>query len=115
MKRNIKAKKPLPHEMLKVAEDAGWSCLKVIDGEVYGLCRMIFTIGLMCKCEENSYERRYCFETLLDAYTALEEWDGVRHPGVRWVKLKGKYEGQHANHRPDQINEDGSLMELDDD
>jgi hypothetical protein len=71
----------------------GYTDLKTINGKTCGLCRFLFTTGLMVGLNEVGYECRYCFERHKDALAALSEWDGTGHPSGPWIKIKGVLDG----------------------
>jgi hypothetical protein len=95
-------------EAIKACQDNG-DMVRVIDGQVIALRRFMFTIAIVCNCDRDGYERRYCYEGLGDALVPFVEWDGKGHPPGDWIKLKGEYGGVHANHRQDNLHPDGSL------
>ena len=74
-------------------EDAqvnGYWALREIPG--HGLCclaRFIYTIGLQCQNDARGYAYRYCYESLVEAEYAIENWDGEGHPPGMWIKRKG--------------------------
>lgn len=83
-----------PGQLLTPALDAflceqGYRELRVVGATVCGLNRFNFTIGLVVGLSFEGYERRYCYEHLQDARSALAKWDGVHHPAGPWIKCKG--------------------------
>jgi hypothetical protein len=65
--------------------------LKEIPGQgMCGLLRMLFTVGLVVGIEEHGYRGRYCYDSLAEAKSALNEWDGTGDPNYNWIKWKGE-------------------------
>lgn len=57
-------------------------------GKWVGLHPQAFTTGLFVGLTETSYERRYCYEKFIDAFEAIQAWDGKGDPPGPWVKEK---------------------------
>ncbi len=73
----------------------GFYFLKIINvngiEKVCCLQRMAFTVGLMVGVTmDYTYEYRYCFKTLKDAFDSLTSWTGRDHPPGNWIKRKGE-------------------------
>jgi hypothetical protein len=51
----------------------------------------MFTVGLFCGIDKGGHYRgRYCYHNLLEARTALREWDGsTPDPPGEWIVAKG--------------------------
>lgn len=74
----------------KFLKDEGYKYLKEISGKVCGLYPFIYTWGLVVGLDEDGYEYRYCYPSLLDAKKALEEYTDLdTHPTGPWIKRKG--------------------------
>lgn len=56
---------------------------------VCGIAPMLFTIGLFCNLSDVGYSYRYCYENYVDAFDALQNWNGEEHPPGPWIKRKG--------------------------
>lgn len=73
--------------------DGNYSHLRVIDGQVCGLGRFIFTWAVMVDMGEDigaaPCRRRYCYEHWAQALAALLTWDGAGDPPGPWIKMKG--------------------------
>ncbi len=72
---------------LKAHWDA-YAIRKLSNGTIIAVGKMAFTVALYVGLEDNFYERRYCYESLTDALTALVQWDGVGDPPGPWIKEK---------------------------
>ena len=59
------------------------------DAGLCGLPRFLFTAGLVVGLEPIGYQRRYCYETAVEAQAALTLWDGSAHPSGPWIVCKG--------------------------
>lgn len=97
-----------------------WDCIATAEdalGTIYGVRPFIFTWGLLCGIDRTGYQRRYCYKDAVDAIAALSEWNPQEspHPPGPWIKLKGRYGGEHVNHRPNQLEADGTPFVLDGD
>jgi len=121
--------KPLIEKAL-MREDATPEEVRILDASslmiavrgpdgLYGIQMQAFTWAIMCKVTMDSYERRYCYDTMLDAIMGLAEWEIGRepHPSGPWLKLKGLVTGGrgHADFRQDQIDADGVPYRIRDD
>lgn len=76
--------------LVEFLEENGYTNIRVIAGKYCGLCRFIYTTGLVVGLNAAGYERRYCYENFADAASALAEWTGVNHPSGPWIKRKGE-------------------------
>jgi hypothetical protein len=78
-----------PDELKLFLQSQGYASLSERGAKLCGLQSLMFTTGLVVGLEERGYERRYCFEHLRDAASALKQWDGSGHPPGPWIKCKG--------------------------
>lgn len=83
------ASEAVPQALEAFLSEQGYGELRSIGGTVCGLHRYNFTTGLVVGLTFEGYERRYCYEHLQHARSALLAWDGGRHPGGPWIKCKG--------------------------
>lgn len=75
----------------------GYSFFVMVPGR--GVCavgRMAFTVGLFYGMDAQTYQGRYCYESLFEAIEALVQWDGNGDPTGDWVKHKG-VGGEYSN------------------
>lgn len=88
--------------------------VKYMNGRFYALQQQVYTVGLFVGLDLHGYEHRYCYETLLEAKTAIASWDGCGLAPGPWVKLKGTFRGQFAdwNRMQAEIRVMHTLMEL---
>lgn len=64
-------------------EQAGYQNLKNLDGNLCGVMRMLFTVGVMYGIDEQgNYRGRFCFDTYQNAELFLQDWDGHTLPVV---------------------------------
>lgn len=63
---------------------------------ICGIYRFVFTTGLVYGMDETGYAGRWCFETMCEATSELEKWNGIGDPGGEWIKHKGK-SGEYRN------------------
>jgi hypothetical protein len=68
-------------------------------GEVAGLQRMLFTVGLMVGIDQYGYRTRFCYKTASEAIHAIQTWDGKGDPPGLWVKEKGNGRKDRFNPR----------------
>lgn len=61
-------------------------------GEVAGLHRFIFTVGLLVGIEDYWYRTRFCYQSAAEAIEAITTWDGKGDPPGYWIKEKGSRE-----------------------
>jgi hypothetical protein len=84
--------------MYAYLEEQGYFGVKEISGRgICGLMRFAFTVGLCYGLDETGYVGRYCYSELLDAKTALRDWDGIGDPPGPWIKHKGYVEYSNPN------------------
>jgi hypothetical protein len=76
-------------EDLQAFEQYGYrNVCRLANGEVAGIRPMIYTAGLFLGLDQTGWRTRYCYETMVQAQTALEQWDGRGDPPGPWVKQK---------------------------
>jgi hypothetical protein len=64
-------------------ETMGYTQVCIVNGQVCGLMRMIFTAGLFIDMDEvGPSGGRICFDTYADASLFLKEWDGITDPVI---------------------------------
>jgi len=73
-----------------------------------GLCALMIyahTVGIVVNIHAGGYERRYCYDSYVEAAEALRDWItlGGDHPPGPWIKVKGSYRGQHVDARPGEL------------
>ncbi len=54
--------------------------LEMKNGQLCGLQRMAFTVGIFVGIGKFTYSHRYCYHNLRDALDAYKEWDGKGDP-----------------------------------
>jgi hypothetical protein len=75
----------------------GYLYLKEVPGRgVCGIYRFLFTYGLVYGMDSMGYKGRWCYDNLVTAILALNEWDGVGDPAYNWIKYKGEG-GERSN------------------
>ena len=59
---------------------------------VIGLYRYIFTMAIVVGVDETGYSYRYCYDSLMGAIQALQDWDDNNFVGEpkHWIVRKGK-------------------------
>lgn len=69
--------------------------------------KFAFTAGILVGIGRTGYSRRYCYETLLEANSALLDWqaDGGYHPKGNWLKVKGVMNGFSLDFTQEQLAE----------
>lgn len=60
----------------------GYKELRVIDGQLCGIQRFIYTVGVCYGLDSTGYVGRFCFDTWANASLFLREWDGITLPEV---------------------------------
>lgn len=71
--------------------DAGYLFARQCPNGVWiGVQQMLFTYGLMVGLGSETYEHRYCYETLAEVLAAYLVWDGEDDPPGLWIKNKGR-------------------------
>jgi hypothetical protein len=85
--------------LLRMAREEGYRHARVIDGVLCTVHPQAFTFGLFVGLDEYGYERRYCYEKLDDALTALQAYTDPRggHAPGPWIKVKGNFRGSHVD------------------
>lgn len=80
-------------------EDLGYMMVrKLPTGEIAGLQRFAFTVGIVVGLEPFSYRIRYCYDGFSEAKKSLEAWDGQGDPPGEWIKAKGAdHDGRHRD------------------
>jgi hypothetical protein len=82
-------------KLITMAREEGWRNINVIDGLVCAIQPFVYTWGIVIGINEWGYERRYCYENLVDAVAAFARYNFPRyeHPTGPWIKCKGVYKG----------------------
>lgn len=76
---------------------AGYLALCQLPGRgICGLKRFKATFALLYGLDESGYDGRYFFLTPVDAFRALDGWNGKGDPGGNWIVYKGRG-GDRAN------------------
>jgi len=80
----------LQRELAARFEPEGYRDLDVINGEIVGLRRFIYTSAIVVGMDETGYRTRYCYATMFEAKRALAEWrqSGAEEPSG-FIKRKG--------------------------
>lgn len=85
----------IPDALRKYLEENGYYDLRLIQGQICGLQRYAFTVGIVVNINDISYERRYCYPDGVGANEAYAAYTDVAiHPTGPWIKLKGDYQGK---------------------
>jgi hypothetical protein len=63
-------------------ERLGYTEIATIDGNLCGLMRFMFTVGVCYGLDETGYRGRFCFDNHLDASLFLADWDGSKPPTI---------------------------------
>ena len=63
---------------------------KLPSGEWAALRKFMFTIGLVVGLDLCGYRTRYCYASPVQAFAALQRWDGQGDPPGPWIKEKGR-------------------------
>ncbi len=82
--------------LIDILKEEGYENIVDIEGNLYGIQRFIFTVGVCCNLHELGYGNRFCFDTFSNAALFLEGYDGVTHPvvgedgctSIKWVNLR---------------------------
>ena len=81
------------NELVALLERDGYLHVrKLRTGEMIGLQRLIFTVGLCVGLDRHGYRTRFCYPTMRDALFASLTWDGEGDPPGPWIKEKGMVE-----------------------
>ncbi len=56
------------------------------DGQIIGVCRLLFHWTLHVGISDVGYDDRYCYQSPLDAVSDAQAWDGSGDPPGRWHK-----------------------------
>ena len=70
---------------------------------VIALERFCFTVGIVCQLNWVSRGYRYCYHTLLEAQSAMDDWEKTNyqsHPPGKWIKRRGKGEDLQRQSAP---------------
>jgi hypothetical protein len=68
-------------ELLAFLYEEGYRFMREVpDNGICGLMPMLFTTGLFVDLEQSGYSHRFCYETPLEALSALKSWSGVGDP-----------------------------------
>lgn len=79
----------IPERLAAFLERNGYVNLRRLPtGEIAGVCKFMFTTGLVVGLTEVGWRTRFCYERSLDAIRALETWDGQGFPPGYWIKQK---------------------------
>jgi hypothetical protein len=86
------AQRALSFTAARLAEMLGGSgytdfCMRL--EQVCAVKQFNFTTAVVVGLDEVGYQRRYCFEHLVDAQSALAAWGDGEHPPGPWIKCKG--------------------------
>lgn len=73
----------------KVAQAENLTDLRLLNHQVCGVRKYLFTTAVLVGLRPAAHERRYCYEQDPDARAALAAWDGHDHPPGPWIKCKG--------------------------
>ena len=75
-------------------EQEGYTHLKMGDRfKPMGLCRFVFTTGLVYGIDKTGYTGRFCYESHAEALEALNKWEKTNYPpSGNWIKHKGDIE-----------------------
>lgn len=65
----------------KIVEEE-YKNVKVIDGMICATNRMLYTTGVFYGLDSTGYRGRFCFDTELNAYLFLKEWNGQTPPTI---------------------------------
>ena len=79
----------IPKHMQRILLEEGYTTPRQI--QTHGLCaihKFIFTTAIVCWIHETGYRYRYCYDTLLEARSALLEWGGKGDPPGEWIVRK---------------------------
>ena len=77
-------------EMREILEHEGYVGVRQMkNGQWVGVCKMLYTYGLVIGLDETGYDRRYCYEHLTDAMVAAVCYEGIGDPIGPWIKMKG--------------------------
>lgn len=56
------------------------------DGSLAGVLRQLSTWGICSKLDWDCFDRRWCYESRMDAEYALSLWSGIGAPPGPWLK-----------------------------
>lgn len=98
--QNNPAENELYADLIKWLAPQGYSFFKIMpDGSLSALNKFIFTTGLVTHVEWHTpYKRRWCYEHLGDAISALSLYTGEGDPSGPWLKYKGQGPERHNPH-----------------
>lgn len=94
----------LTTEEIHLCQDNSYHSPVVINNQLCALHIFFATVGIVVDITDTGYERRYCFQEFQDATRALATWAQYphrEHPGMSWIKLKGVFNSQSVNCRPE--------------
>lgn len=66
-----------------------FSDVRVVRNQICAVKRFLFTTAVVVGITDEGHNRRYCYEHLNEAKSALAAWDGQGHPPGPWIKCKG--------------------------
>lgn len=80
----------LQRELAARFEPEGYTNLDVVNDEIVGLRRFIFTSAIVVGIDAVGYRTRYCYGTMFEAKRALQDWkaSGDEEPSG-YIKRKG--------------------------
>jgi hypothetical protein len=87
----------ISEELKQYLTEEGYLHLKEVPNR--GLCgirRFLFTYGLVYGIDSMGYKGRWCYDNLVTAFIALEQWSGEGDPAFDWIKYKGEG-GERSN------------------
>lgn len=96
----------LTPEETHLCQDNSYHSPVVIDNQLCALHIFFATVGIVVGITDTGYQRRYCFQEFQDAARALAMWarhPHREHPGMSWIKLKGVFNSQAVNCRPEDV------------
>lgn len=67
-------------------------------GEWACIGQFIFTAGLIVGVDWDGIQKKFCYESFLEAVMALQSWEGEGDPPGNWIKEKG-VDGERNNPR----------------
>ena len=87
----------IEEEFSKFLEENGYFNIIETGSEhgVIALERFAYTVGIVCQIDWTGRGYRYCYHTLLEAQSAINDWEKTGyqgHPPGNWIKRKGKGE-----------------------
>lgn len=92
----------MPVEKINFFNELGYYRLKVFEnGEIAGLFKFAFTVGVVTGLDGDGYRCRWCYQDAPTAMLAIDLWDGNGDPPPVWIKKKGRLvDGRVVDHGP---------------